>query len=170
MADETELPPARIKPLLDEEDEDGDLTAEFERVLREVFERFDVDRDGEWSTDELQAFAAETNGEQFDDDSLKEIAENFECSRGTGNLLPAGFVQLYSVQTRVDEPETRKDLAAWGYSLALERVGRKEAARERERHPEAFAPADRKEELLLEQAREEEDPDDTEEDPLGEAQ
>ena len=40
-------------------------------VLADVFERFDVDRDGSWSTEELQAYATACNGEPLDDDELE---------------------------------------------------------------------------------------------------
>ncbi|KAM0792154.1 hypothetical protein ACM66B_004852 [Microbotryomycetes sp. NB124-2] len=132
-------------------DEDGAVTDEFVRVLKDVFERFtatprepvalaveDVDlsdikdaKPGQaaLTRTQLNAFAQETNGSPMDDDTFKEICEYFDCVfvGEQDNKEPAltlmGFTQLYELQTGAEEYETRKDLATWGYNDDLEYVG-----------------------------------------------
>jgi len=44
-----------------------DMSDRLVEVLSEIFQRFDVNKDGEWDQTELDAFAIACNGSAFDD-------------------------------------------------------------------------------------------------------
>ena len=51
---------------------DGDwFVPEAEAALSEIFDRFDLDRDGQWNIKETQAFAVATNGKPFTTESAR---------------------------------------------------------------------------------------------------
>jgi Ca2+-binding EF-hand superfamily protein len=58
-------------------DDSGDYTKESLEVLEEVFARFDLDKDGALDGNELDQFAIACNGKAFDDDSKRDILDNF---------------------------------------------------------------------------------------------
>lgn len=77
---------------------DGDwFTHGCQLALEQVFRRFDKDRDGALSVEELQAFARACNGgESFDDDEIDQIKKFFETDQRQ-NLTRKGFLQMYHV-------------------------------------------------------------------------
>ena len=98
------------------------LDPQLERVLLEIFGRFDVDSDGALNEGELQAFAgACNNGETLPEDELQQIADYFEVT-DDGALTKAGFFQMVYMQTVSRPQDTWNDLKALGYdeSLALQ--------------------------------------------------
>jgi len=99
--------------------EDGDLTAEFEKALLEIFHRHDQDKDSLLNEAELDAFSKMCNdGVGFDELALQEIRSNFEVSE-EGYLTEDGFLGIYSLQTNADPEETWKDLERHGYDRNL---------------------------------------------------
>ncbi|KAF8931110.1 hypothetical protein BGZ52_013327 [Haplosporangium bisporale] len=102
-------------------DEDGGLTQECEDALVAIFERYDVDKDGALSNTELDAFAKDTNGDVFDEDTRNEITEFLDLN-SKGYLTLKGFLQMYNLQTSSEPEETWKDLQKHGYDTQLKLV------------------------------------------------
>ncbi|KAG0367235.1 hypothetical protein BC939DRAFT_441039 [Gamsiella multidivaricata] len=102
-------------------DEDGALTQECENALVAIFKRYDVDKDGALSTSELDAFAKDTNGDVFDEDTRAEISEFLDLDE-RGQLTLKGFLQMYNLQTSSEPEETWKDLQKHGYDTKLKLV------------------------------------------------
>lgn len=100
----------RIK-LLDEQEQ---FTKETESVLNEIFSRFDIDKDGALSFNELQEFAIKTNGSEFSNEAINEIQTYFDCI--DSKLTKKGFYEMYFMQTVGDEDETRKDFGKHGFT------------------------------------------------------
>lgn len=95
------------------------LEPQLERVLLEVFGRFDADGDGALNKAELQAFAAACNdGETLPDDELEQIADYFEITED-GALTKGGFFQMMFMQTTSRPQDTWNDLKALGYDESL---------------------------------------------------
>ncbi|CAO3563024.1 unnamed protein product [Mortierella alpina] len=111
--------PLVVPPALTEED--GGLTPECEAALVAIFQRYDVDNDGALSNTELDAFARDTNGDVFDEDTRTEITEflDLDCN---GYLTLKGFLQMYNLQTSSEPEETWKDLQKHGYDTKLKLV------------------------------------------------
>ncbi|KAI9199531.1 uncharacterized protein BJ171DRAFT_517844 [Polychytrium aggregatum] len=97
--------------LLDDEDA---LIPAAAKALTEIFARFDVDQDGALNLQELNAFATATNGKPFDQESIDEIQEYFNCT-DDGALTLIGFFEMYQMQTLSEPEETWKDLKRHGY-------------------------------------------------------
>ncbi|KAG0092776.1 hypothetical protein BGZ93_005652 [Podila epicladia] len=102
-------------------DEDGGLTQECEDALVAIFERYDADKDGALSNAELDAFAKDTNGDVFDEDTRNEITEFLDLN-SKGYLTLKGFLQMYNLQTSSEPEETWKDLQKHGYDTQLKLV------------------------------------------------
>ncbi|KAG0002403.1 hypothetical protein BGZ65_002659 [Modicella reniformis] len=102
-------------------DEEGALTQECENALIALFEKYDKDNDGVLNRQELDAFATDTNGSPFDEDSLEEIHQFFDLDNN-GNLTIKGFLQMYNLQTSSEPEETWKDLQKHGYDANLKLV------------------------------------------------
>ena len=85
---------------------DGDwFTHGCQLALEQIFRRFDKDRDGALSEDELQAFARACNGgESFDDDEIDQIKKFFETDPRTLHLTRKGFLQMYHVSCVAVQP------------------------------------------------------------------
>jgi Ca2+-binding EF-hand superfamily protein len=98
--------------------EDSQLHPDLEKALRDVFDRFDVDKDGALNKEELDEFAKATNGEVFDKETLADIKENFEVN-DKGWLTRDGFVDMYHLQTMADPEETWNDLKKHGMTEPL---------------------------------------------------
>ncbi|KAJ2817869.1 hypothetical protein FBU31_006071 [Coemansia sp. 'formosensis'] len=99
-----------------------EFTPKCEDALKEIFSRYDLDKDGELNDKEIQAFAMFTNGAPFTDSDLADIRENLDCT-DDGKLKRSGFLQLYSLQTNAgDDDETWADLKKHGYDSDLELV------------------------------------------------
>ncbi|KAL1921898.1 uncharacterized protein VTP21DRAFT_10540 [Calcarisporiella thermophila] len=106
-------------PLVD--DEDDGLTVQCEEALVEIFNRYDKDKDGSLNKQELDAFATDTNGCSFDQDTLDEINDFLDVTE-EGHLTLQGFLQMYHLQTSNDPMETWKDLKTHGYDENLRLV------------------------------------------------
>ncbi|GJJ77318.1 hypothetical protein EMPS_09677 [Entomortierella parvispora] len=102
-------------------DEDGALTQACEDALVAIFEKYDVDKDGALSNAELDAFAKDTNGDVFDEDTRTEITEFLDLD-DKGQLTKKGFLQMYNLQTSSEPEETWKDLQKHGYDSSLKLV------------------------------------------------
>ncbi|KAJ3055159.1 hypothetical protein HK097_011313 [Rhizophlyctis rosea] len=100
------------KPLLDDNDQ---FLPEVQKALLEIFDKFDLDKDGKLNNAELDAFAVASNGEPFDDASLNDLFANFDNDKG--KLTKDGFLDMFHLQTLSDEDETYKDLEKHGYSF-----------------------------------------------------
>ncbi|KAL0075842.1 hypothetical protein J3Q64DRAFT_1774428 [Phycomyces blakesleeanus] len=92
-----------------------------EEILREIFNRFDKDKDGVWNTKEIQDFAEATNGRPFDDSVIDEITESFDVDE-KDQLTYKGFYQMYHIQTLSEPEETLNDFKKHGYDNNLELV------------------------------------------------
>eukprot|EP01103_Thecamoeba_quadrilineata_P011819 TRINITY_DN2914_c0_g1_i2.p2 TRINITY_DN2914_c0_g1~~TRINITY_DN2914_c0_g1_i2.p2 ORF type:complete len:117 (-),score=27.96 TRINITY_DN2914_c0_g1_i2:61-411(-) len=104
--------------LLDEET--LDLSTKFQKVLKKVFERFDIDKNGVLSREELLHFFKTCNDQDTDfDDFYQNLTACFECNND-GALTEKGFLDMYHLQTSGDEEETWKDIHKWGYNDQLE--------------------------------------------------
>ncbi|KAJ2644241.1 hypothetical protein GGF44_000734 [Coemansia sp. RSA 1694] len=107
-----------------------EFTPKCESALKEIFERYDQDKDGALNDKELQAFATFTNGSPFTESDLADIRTNLDCTED-GALLKGGFLQLYSLQTNAgDDDETWADLKKHGYNSDLQLVKRPEDKKE----------------------------------------
>ncbi|KAF9438231.1 hypothetical protein BGZ76_009062 [Entomortierella beljakovae] len=102
-------------------DEEGALTQECEDALVAIFNNYDSDKDGALSTKELDAFARDTNGDVFDEDTRTEITEFLDLD-DKGQLTLKGFLQMYNLQTSSEPEETWKDLQKHGYDTKLKLV------------------------------------------------
>ena len=95
------------------------LDPQLERVLLEVFGRFDVDGDNALNEAELQAFAAACNhGEALPPDELQQIAEYFEIT-DAGALTKGGFFQMVYMQTVSRPQDTWNDLKGVLFTYAI---------------------------------------------------
>ncbi|ORX58677.1 hypothetical protein DM01DRAFT_321907 [Hesseltinella vesiculosa] len=103
--------------LLDDTDE---FLPAVEKILKEIFAKFDKDNDNVWSTEELQAFAKATNGDSLDSNSLQDIAESFDVD-DKNRLTSRGFYEMMHLQTLSDPEETLSDLKKHGYEDQLKK-------------------------------------------------
>jgi len=94
------------------------MTPQFHQVLEQVFERFDVNKDGALDKSELNTFHLTVNGEPLKDASFQVLTENLECN-SSGALTLNGFKNFYHLQTLSDSNETLKDLKALGFDSDL---------------------------------------------------
>ncbi|KAF7723488.1 hypothetical protein EC973_001999 [Apophysomyces ossiformis] len=102
-------------------DDDDEFLPKVEKILKEVFDRFDKDNDGVWKLEELQDFAEATNGRAFDQSVIDEIVDSFDVDRNK-DLTYKGFYQMYHMQTLSDPEETLKDFKKHGYDNNLDLV------------------------------------------------
>eukprot|EP00128_Syssomonas_multiformis_P012911 Colp12_sorted_trinity150504_noHs@11163 len=102
-------------------DESGDVTEEFEKVLKDIFAAFDKDQDKVLNDAELNAYSTFLNGAPFGDEELEQMRDFFDCDE-KGSLTFSGFLQLYQMQTSGDEQETWKDLTKHGYDKSLKKA------------------------------------------------
>lgn len=79
-----------------------------QRLVREIFLRFDVDRDGHLSKAELRRFAMATEGEVYDDETLNELLKSFRS--GPRGLTLAGFMALYRETELMDLAQDARQL------------------------------------------------------------
>lgn len=101
------------------DDETGDLTDAFTKVLTSIFNLFDTDQDNHLSLSELQAFAQATNGQLLSANDLQEM-KHFETD--AMGLTLGGFLDFYHTQTCGDEEETIGDLKKHGYGRDLTKM------------------------------------------------
>ncbi|KAG2205826.1 hypothetical protein INT47_004009 [Mucor saturninus] len=103
------------------DEETGDLRPKVDKILEEIFNNFDKDKDGKWNLKEIQEFATATNGRPFEDSVIEEIVESFEVDEENA-LLYSGFYQMYYMQTLSEPAETLKDFKKHGYDENLDLV------------------------------------------------
>ncbi|KAI9358439.1 hypothetical protein BD770DRAFT_472308 [Pilaira anomala] len=103
------------------DDATGDLKPKVDKILKEIFDNFDKDKDGKWNLKEIQDFATATNGRPFEDSVIEEIVESFEVDE-ENSLLYTGFYQMYYMQTVSEPEETLKDFKKHGYDDNLDLV------------------------------------------------
>jgi len=104
------------------------LTPAFRSVLREVFNRFDLNQDKALCRDELEGFAKATqSGSEIGKDELKQLGQFFDTNT-KGNLTLKGFEQMYLMQTNQQPEDTWRDLKNLGYSKSLELLGNRGTA------------------------------------------
>jgi len=106
----------KVNKLIDE-DEDY-FTEKAEAVLKEIFSRYDSDKDGCLNDKELDAFAVGCNGKPFSASDKTDIAEAFDVN-DKGYLTERGFLEMYFMQTTSEPSETMKDILAHGYDHSL---------------------------------------------------
>jgi Ca2+-binding EF-hand superfamily protein len=88
---------------------DNELTEQFEGVLRSLFKRFDVDKDGLLSIQELNGFCQACNaGKKFSDDEIEEMRDYLDWDESADALKEYGFLQMYHLQTTSEPAETWK--------------------------------------------------------------
>lgn len=90
-------------------------------VLRQIFAKFDADKDGFWSSKELDTFIFATNGAHPTPQVLKQMIKNYP-STPNGLLKVEGLFEFFRRQTLDDPEETRSDLAKHGYDRRLRKI------------------------------------------------
>ncbi|KAI9175810.1 hypothetical protein H9P43_006174 [Blastocladiella emersonii ATCC 22665] len=104
--------------------EDDLLTPRFVEVLREIFERFDVNQDGFLNRNELKAFAEASTGKDFTEETLEVIAKLFLEKKylPTPQLSFLGLQGMFLLQVKLNEAEVWADLERLGYDHQLESI------------------------------------------------
>ncbi|KAF5365576.1 hypothetical protein D9758_003225 [Tetrapyrgos nigripes] len=109
-------------------DEEGAITVKFEECLKAIFAKYctpkstdgSLSKDAHLTDEGLDAFAKDTNGSPFSQETKDEILEFMDATED-GFLTFKGFLQVYQLQTENDEEETWKDLSRHGYDRSLEK-------------------------------------------------
>jgi len=96
---------------------EGEITAEFQNVLTQIFNRFDKDKDGALSQHELDTFHRVVNGTPISPSTVKFLLDHFDVNHK--GLTLTGFIGFYVSQTVGDAEETWKDLTKLGYDRQL---------------------------------------------------
>ena len=152
-------------------EKNGACTDQFRAVLREIFRRFDCDRDGALSMGELEEFArASGTGSQIQRDEHKQVSPpsrppdpspTLPCpahrpprahpsrrqlsalfdTDARGNLTLKGFEQMYLMQTNHQPDDTWRDLEKLGYDRSSLALLHPEAVEEDAASPEALQAA-----------------------------
>jgi hypothetical protein len=73
------------------------------------------------SPEGLDAWARDTNGAPFSQETKEELVEFLDVT-ADGGLTFKGFVQIYQLQTENDEEETWRDLSNHGFDRSLKLV------------------------------------------------
>ncbi|ORX85102.1 hypothetical protein BCR32DRAFT_265854 [Anaeromyces robustus] len=94
--------------LLVEKDGDEWFTEECEELLRELFEKYDTDKDGYWNNDEINVYFSKTNGKKLTPEEYKEIIDSFDVN-DREELTLKGFFEIYHLQTLNYKEETIDD-------------------------------------------------------------
>lgn len=120
-------------------EDDGAMSEQLERCLKHIFAKYCTPRPNPLSPAEkriglltppenaylspegLDAWAKDTNGQPFDDETKEELLEFLDVT-DEGALTLKGFMQVYQLQTENDEEETWRDLAAHGFDRTLRLV------------------------------------------------
>ncbi|EDR14258.1 uncharacterized protein LACBIDRAFT_305910 [Laccaria bicolor S238N-H82] len=74
------------------------------------------------SPEGLDAWAKDTNGAPFSQETKDELAEFMDIAED-GSLTLKGFLLIYQLQTENDEEETWRDLSKHGFDRALNLIG-----------------------------------------------
>ena len=99
----------------------GDLSERIKEIFAEIFDRFDIDKDGALDDVELDNFVLKCSGRVFSQEEKNDILENFDIN-DKKQLKKSGFIQMYSLQTMSEPEETWKDLQSLGYSLSDDKI------------------------------------------------
>eukprot|EP01132_Coremiostelium_polycephalum_P000543 gene543-685_t len=97
------------------DDQEDYFVEKAENALKEIFSRYDLDKDGCLNRSELDKFAIGCNGKPFDQESVNELTEAFDCNE-KGYLTQRGFMEMYFMQSISDPEETWKDIEKHGYN------------------------------------------------------
>ncbi|KZT60416.1 hypothetical protein CALCODRAFT_480711 [Calocera cornea HHB12733] len=127
-------------------DNDGDLTPELETCLAYIFSKYCspaptstplvwlrvsgpdrprppsldwIPKNAFMSDKALDQWATDTNGSPMSNDMKEEIKDSIDTN-DDGYLTFAGLLQIYQLQTSMDEEETWRDLASHGFDRNLE--------------------------------------------------
>ncbi|KAG8906276.1 hypothetical protein FRB99_007213 [Tulasnella sp. 403] len=115
---------------------DGRLSDKFEACLAHIFSKyleapFNPERCANGllrppphaylTTEGLDRYATETNGQPFGDDTKQELRDMLDVDE-QGRLTLEGFFQIYQLQTENDEEETWRDLSTHGFDRDLKFV------------------------------------------------
>ncbi|KAJ3838454.1 hypothetical protein EV361DRAFT_788914 [Lentinula raphanica] len=114
-------------------DDDGAISEPFETCLKRIFAKYctpkiklplegDIPPNAYLDSTGLDAWASDTNGEPFSEDTKEEILQFMDVTED-GNLTFKGFLQVYQLQTENDEEETWRDLSKHGYDRTLNLIG-----------------------------------------------
>ncbi len=103
------------------DDQTDDFTEKCRQALTEIFQRFDLDKDGSLNEAELDAYAMVCNEKVLSQEEKGEIKTYFKLDE-KGNLTLEGFLDMYHMQTSADPKETWKDLRKFGYDKKLNKV------------------------------------------------
>ncbi|THU86413.1 hypothetical protein K435DRAFT_365285 [Dendrothele bispora CBS 962.96] len=98
-------------------DDEGSITDELEKCLRVIFAKYCTPKSTDGSladnahltTEGLDAWAKDTNGSPFSQETKDEILEFMDVT-DDGHLTFKGFLQVYQLQTENDPEETYSDL------------------------------------------------------------
>ncbi|EMD38421.1 hypothetical protein CERSUDRAFT_113578 [Gelatoporia subvermispora B] len=137
-------------------DDEGAISEQFEICLKHIFARYctpppprpSPSSAGQISllappegayltTDGLDAWAKDTNGQPFDDATKEELLEFMDVT-DDGGLTLKGFMQIYQLQTENDEEETWKDLSKHGFDRSLKLVTTRREATDAEQQYAAW--------------------------------
>ncbi|KAM9956982.1 hypothetical protein ACTFIR_003719 [Dictyostelium discoideum] len=99
----------------------GGVTKKFITVLREIFDRFDRNKDNCLNKAEMKLYSKAVNGQELDLQSLQSMLDGYDSHPRNG-LTFTGFVELYVNQTIEDSSETLKDLKTLGYDSELKLI------------------------------------------------
>ncbi|KAH7915001.1 hypothetical protein BJ138DRAFT_1078371 [Hygrophoropsis aurantiaca] len=114
-------------------DDDGAISQKLEACLKHIFAKYctpatpsptpmprlRVPPDGAFlSQTGLDAWARDTNGAPFSDETKQELVEFLDVT-DDGGLTLKGFMQIYQLQTENDEEETWRDLSNHGFDRTL---------------------------------------------------
>jgi Ca2+-binding EF-hand superfamily protein len=101
-------------------DEEDAFYPQVEAIFKQIFARFDGDKDGFLNVSELLSFSKSSSkdSKSFSDEEIEEIFEYFD-SRDR-KLTLKGFLEMFQIQTLADEEETIKDLETLGFSKEIE--------------------------------------------------
>ncbi|KAJ3786153.1 hypothetical protein GGU10DRAFT_375139 [Lentinula aff. detonsa] len=103
-------------------DDDGGISESFEKCLKQIFAKYctpkltlplagDLPSNACLDSTGLHAWALDTNGEPFSEDTKEEILQFMDVT-DEGDLTFKGFLQVYQLQTENDEEETWRDLVS----------------------------------------------------------
>lgn len=119
-------------------DDDGGISEQLEVCLKHIFAKYCtpppipgpsgapvgllLPPNGAYLSKEgLDAWAIDTNGNPFDDETKEELIDFMDVT-DNGDLTFKGFLQVYQLQTENDEEETWKDLSSHGFDRTLRLV------------------------------------------------
>ncbi|EIW85024.1 hypothetical protein CONPUDRAFT_149888 [Coniophora puteana RWD-64-598 SS2] len=115
-------------------DDDGAISQKFEACLKHIFAKYCFPRPPKppvsarlllvpptgayFSSDALDAWARDTNGAPFSEETKQELRDYLDVT-DDGGLTFKGFLQIYQLQTENDEEETWRDLSSHGFDRTL---------------------------------------------------